>query len=189
LWPSAAAAGARGVLGNVRLVVCGGIIVRWRAAAVLQKGHSAQARFGFALVATGVAFTWIDVAVAIGLKRLPRLTLLLLRRTVFACSLAPTLIVALTEATHALDHAEIVIGILPIGFRQDAVARSRRLARQCLVFVEHLMGIAAHADVGTAAIEDLVAIGRAVGVVMLLVVVAAATATPIATAARPLPIV
>ena len=53
------------------------------------------------------------------------------------------------------------------------------------------MSIAAHADVGSAAVKDLVSIGRAVGVVvvLLLVMVAAATAATIAAAARPLTIV
>ena len=53
------------------------------------------------------------------------------------------------------------------------------------------MGIAAHADVGSAAVKDLVSIGRTVGVVIVLLVMvaAAATAATIATAARPLTIV
>src|SRR5215813_9139207 len=187
---SAAAAAAWRVLGNIRLVVVRGIVVGRRTAAILEKGHAAQARFGLAIVAAAHAFAGVGVAVAVGLIGLAWLARLLLRGlTLLAGTVAPTLVVALAEAAHALDHAEVVIGILPIRLRQDAVARSRRLARQCLVFVEHLMGIAAHADVGTAAIEYLVAIGRPVGIVMLLVMVAAATAAPTATAARPLPIV
>jgi uncharacterized protein (DUF697 family) len=55
------------------------------------------------------------------------------------------------------------------------------------------VGVAADPDVGSAAVEELVAIGRTIGIVMLrLVVVAAATATAaatIATAARSLTIV
>ncbi|HEX9556556.1 MAG TPA: hypothetical protein VF991_08680 [Reyranella sp.] len=54
------------------------------------------------------------------------------------------------------------------------------------------MSVAAHPDIGPAAVEDLVAIGRTVGIVMLwFVMVAAATAaaTTIATAARSLTIV
>ena len=65
-------------------------------------------------------------------------------------------------------------------------------AGQRLVFVEHLMGVAAHPQVRPAAIEDLVSIGRTIGIVivMLLVMVTAATAAAtIATAARPLTIV
>ncbi len=62
------------------------------------------------------------------------------------------------------------------------------------ILVEDLMGIAAHPDIGAAAIENLVSIGRAIGVVMLrlvMVIVAttAAAAATIATAARPLTIV
>jgi cell division protein FtsX len=53
------------------------------------------------------------------------------------------------------------------------------------------VGVAAHPHVWPARIENLVSIGRTVGIVgvMLLVVMAAATAATIATAARPLPIV
>ena len=124
---------------------------------------------------------------------LPALTLLLRRRLALFAAIAPTLVVALAEAAHGLDHAEIVVGVLPVGLGQDAVARCRRLAGQRLVLVEHLVGVAADPDVGSAAVKELVAIGRTIGIVMLrLVVVAAATATAaatIATAARSLTIV
>ena len=91
-----------------------------------------------------------------------------------------------------LDHAVVVVGVLPVGLGHDAVARCRRFAGQRLILVEHLMGVAAHPDVGSAAVEDLVPIGRTVGIVMvLLVMMAAATAAAatIATATRPLTIV
>src|SRR5262249_40796949 len=110
----------------------------------------------------------------------------------FLAALAPTLVVALDEAAHALDHAEVVVGVLPVGLRHDAVARGGRFARQRLVLVEHLVGVAAHPHVRPAAIENLVSIGRTIGIVivMLLVMVTAATAAAtIATAARPLTIV
>src|SRR5207302_412182 len=86
------------------------------------------------------------------------------RSTVLA--VAPTLVVALDEAARALDHAEVVVGVLPVGFRCDAIARGRRFAGQRLVFVEHLMGVAAHPHVRPAAIEDLVSIGRTIGIVI-----------------------
>ena len=102
-------------------------------------------------------------------------------------------LVARHEATHGLDHAEIVVGVLVIGFGQDAVAGRGGLASQRLVFVEDLVGITADPDVGAAAIENLVSIGRAVRIVMLglvmVVVTTAATAATTATAARPLTIV
>src|SRR5262249_31076681 len=105
-------------------------------------------------------------------------------------ALAP--VVARDEATHALDHAEIVVGVLIVGFRRDAVARGSRFACEGLVLVEHLVGVAAHPDVRPARVENLISIGRTVRivVVMLLVVMTAATAAAtIATAARPLTIV
>ena len=121
------------------------------------------------------------------------LTLLLLRRRLaFFAAIAPTLVVALAEAAHRLDHAEIVVGVLPVGLRQDSITRRRRLASQRLIFIEHLVGVAADPDVGPAAVEELVSIGRAIGIVMLRLVMVAAAATAaatIATAARPLTIV
>ncbi len=50
-----------------------------------------------------------------------------------------------------LDHAVVVVGVLQIGFGQDAIARGCRLTGQRLVFVEDLVGIAADPDVGAAA--------------------------------------
>lgn len=124
---------------------------------------------------------------------LPRL-LALLVRLAFLAVFAPTEVVALDEAALGLDHPIIVIGILPVGLGQNAIARGRRLAGQRLIFVEHLMRVAANPDVGTAAIENLVSIGRTVrivilGLVMVVVSTAATAAATIATAARPLTIV
>src|SRR5262249_43433414 len=138
----------------------------------------------------------IGVAVAVGLLlgiallaalllRVARLALL-----AFLAALAP--VVALDEAAHGLDHAEIVIGVLIIGFGSDSIARGRRLAGHRLVLVEYLVGIAAHAHIRPARVENLVSIGRTIGVVvvmLLVVVTAASAAATIATAARPLTIV
>jgi len=113
----------------------------------------------------------------------------------FAFTVAPTLVVAMAEAAHGLDHAVIVISILPVGLGRDAIAGGCRLAGERLVLVEHLMRIAAHAHIGPAAVEKLVAIGWTVGVVRVVLLVltaataAAATATTVAAAPRPLPII
>jgi hypothetical protein len=119
--------------------------------------------------------------------------LALLRVVALAAFVAPALVVALAEAAHGLDHAEIMFGILPIGLRQDPVARGRSLAGQRLILVEHLVGVAAHPYVGATAIEKLVSIGLAIGVVGVLLLVVLPTATTAATvataAAGPLPIV
>jgi hypothetical protein len=195
---SAAAAGPWRELRDLRLLVGRRIIIGRRAASALEEGDTAQTGLGLAiLLASLLAAAWsfaFGVPIGVGLLGLPGLTLLLRRRLAFFAAVAPTLVVALAEAAHRLDHAEIVIGVLPVGLRQDAVTRRRRLAGQRLVLVEHLVGVAADPDVGSAAVEELVAIGRTIGIVMLrLVVVAAATATAaaatIATAARSLTIV
>ena len=130
-----------------------------------------------------------------------RAALALLRLAAVFRALAPALVVAITEATadsHGLDHAEIVLRILPVGLGQDAVARGRCLAGQRLVLVEDLVRVAAYPDVGTTAVEKLVAVGRTVRIVVMLglavvrTTAATATAAPTAavtTAARSLPIV
>jgi len=51
------------------------------------------------------------------------------------------------------------------------------------------MRVAAHPDIWAAAVENLVPIGRTVGIVMLFMMMATATAATTAAAARPLPIV
>lgn len=149
------------------------------------------------LLAATAAFVGQRMIAAILLRLTTGLTLLLpgiARLLAFLAILAPTEVVALDEAALGLDHPVIVIGILPVGFGQNAITRGCRLAGQRLVLVENLVCIAANPDVGAAAIENLVSIGRAIGVVMLrLVMVAvatsAATAATTATAARPLTIV
>ena len=127
------------------------------------------------------------------LSRLAGLLALLIGLAFFAV-FAPTEVVALDEAALGLDHPIIVIGILPVGLGQNAIAGGRRFAGQRLIFVEHLVRVTANPDVGTAAIENLVSIRRTVGIVILgLVMVgiptAATAAATIATAARPLTIV
>jgi hypothetical protein len=114
--------------------------------------------------------------------------------TVLAGAVAPALIAAARDkAAHGLDHAKVVVGILPIGLGRDPIARGSRFACQSLVLVEDLVGVAAHAHIGTAAIENLVSIGRAVRVVivllLVLIVATATAASAIAAATRPLPII
>src|SRR6266851_5264967 len=200
-----ASTGRRSELRNLGLVLGGGILIRRRATPVLQEGDAAQAGVSLALLlATAATLALLaltatlarlalGVAVAVGLLRVGRLAALLRRIALLAfLALAPTLVVARDEAAHGLDQAKIMIGVLPVGFRHDAVARGGRFTRQRLVLVEHLVGVAAHPDVRPARVENLVSIGRTVGIVivMLLVMVAAATAAAtIATAARPLTIV
>ncbi|MDP2329332.1 MAG: hypothetical protein Q8M19_01370 [Reyranella sp.] len=119
------------------------------------------------------------------------LTLLRIRLATLFVAIAD--VVALAETAHGLDHAEIVVGVLPIGFGLDSVTRSRRFPGKGLILVEDLMGVAANPDVGATAIEHLISIGRAIGIVMLLVMAVATTTTAsaatIATAARSLTIV
>jgi len=179
------------------LLVVGRILVRRRrATSVLQERHAAEPRLGLAVLfrtslRTIVLLITATVAIGLRLVGLTRLLLttaallrLLLRQrlAVLANAVAPALIVALDQATHRLDQAIIVVGILPIGFRLDAIAGSGGLACQCLILVEDLMGITPHPDIGPAAIENLVSIGRTIRIVrMMLLVVLVTTAATAAT--------
>src|SRR5437764_9116191 len=189
---AATTAGGRIELGNVGLVVGGGILAgRSTASAVLQEGHATQAGVSvaaalvfaaaalailaaltmFTALALLATLTMLGIAVDVGLLRVGLLALLLriaLLAFLAVLAVAPTLVVALDEAARALDHAEVVVGVLPVGFRCDAIARGRRFAGQRLVFVEHLMCVAAHPHVRPAAIEDLVLIGRTIGIVIVM---------------------
>lgn len=127
-------------------------------------------------------------AIAIGLRLVLRtaalLVTLLLRLLLLAFTFAVAPIVARREAAHLLDQAVIVIGVLVVGLGLDAIARSGRLAGQRLILVEDLMRISSHPDVGPAAVENLVSIGRTVRVVrMMLLVVLMVTTTATTTAA------
>ena len=180
---------------NIGLVFSRRIGIGWSATAVLQERDATQAGFALRLIVGAIGSSVvlpIAGAVAIGLGWLLRLAWLLrITLLAFLTALAPALIIAMGEATHGLDHPEIMVGVLPVRFRHDPIARRRRFAGQRLVFVEHLVGVAADPYVGAAAIEDLVSVRRAVGIVavMLLMMAMAAATTTTATAARPLTIV
>jgi hypothetical protein len=133
----------------------------------------------------------LAVGRAIGL-RLVGLAILLLGILLltFLAAFAP-LVGARHEATLALDDTEIVIGILPIGLGLDAITHGPSLAGQRLVLFVDLMGIAAHAHIRTAAIENLISIWRPIRivVVLLLVLIVIAAAAAVTAAARTLTIV
>ncbi len=125
-------------------------------------------------------------AIGMGLVGLAVLLRILLLLTFFA-ALAP-LIGARHEASLALNHPEIMVGILPIGFGLDAIAHGGSLAGQCLVLVVNLMRSATHAHVRAAAVENLVPVRRPVRIVTVLFVLVVVAAATIA-AARALTIV
>ena len=146
--------------------------------------------------ATPTALVGRRMIAAILLRLTAGLALLLSRLIglAFFAIFAPTEVVALDEAALGLDHPIIVIGILPVGLGQNAIAGGRRLSGQRLILVENLVRVAANPDVGATAIENLISIGRTVrivilGLVMVVVSTAATAAATIATAARPLTIV
>src|SRR5204862_2353655 len=134
---SAAAADPRHIFRHVRLLICRRIIFGPGRTAVLQESDPVQTGLGIIALFALAAALVRGIAIAVGLIGLAGRTLLaLLRRSglAFFAAVAPALIIALAEATHGLDHAEVMVGILPVGFRQDSVARRGGLAGQRLVF-------------------------------------------------------
>lgn len=178
---------------NVWLVFCGRVGIGLSASPILQKRDAPQPGFCIdVLVSAMLLPVALDMTIAVALRLVGLARLLLSALLAFlAASFAPTLVVAVTEAAHRLDHAEVVISILPIGLGLDAVPRGSCLAGQGLILVEDLVGIAANTNIRPAAIENLISIGWTVwivSVVLLMLPVAAAAATT-AAATRPLPIV
>jgi hypothetical protein len=147
-----------------------------------------------ALLTILLRFAFVKAAAGTASALLRPVDLAALLLTVLPSAVAPALVAAARdEPAHGLDHAEVVVSVLPVGLSRDPVARGGRFARQCLVLVEDLVGIAAHAHIGTAAIENLISIGRAVRIVtvllLMLIVATATAASTTAAATRPLPIV
>lgn len=75
-----------------------------------------------------------------------------------------------------VQHALVMLGVLQIAFGQNAVAGRGGVARQSLVFLANLHGVAANADVGAVAIEGLDA---GIQTASLLVIVVSSTAAAI----------
>ncbi len=74
------------------------------------------------------------------------------------------------------DDAEIMLGVLQVVFRENAVAGRERIFRERLILLMYLEGIAAYADVGTVAIENLVPQRHCRARTVLMLVVPAVTA-------------
>jgi hypothetical protein len=56
------------------------------------------------------------------------------------------------------NDAEIVLGVLKVAFGQNPVAILRRVARQVEIFLMHLIRVTSDPNVGTVAIESLIAV-------------------------------
>lgn len=85
--------------------------------------------------------------------------ILLAARTLLMALLALHLAL-LSCLRHRIQNAEIMLGMLKIGFCQDTIARARSITTKLEIFLEKLLGGAAHPHVRAIAIEDMVAIQR-----------------------------
>jgi hypothetical protein len=77
------------------------------------------------------------------------------------------------ETAHGVDHAQVMLGVLIVGFSRNPITHRRCFARQDLVLFEYLVRVAPHPNFGPAAVE---------GLITLRLVVRFATATTATTA-------
>ena len=71
---------------------------------------------------------------------------------------AVVLRVELLRLVDGVDDAEVVLGVLEIALGHHAVTAAGRVAAELEIFLEQLLGRAADAQVGTVAVEDVVAV-------------------------------
>jgi hypothetical protein len=83
---------------------------------------------------------------------------------------------------HRVDDAEVVFGVLEVGFGHHAVAGAGGVAAQLEVFLEEMLGSAADAQVWAAAVEDVVAVERDVSAAAVVADLASAAAAASAAA-------
>ena len=70
------------------------------------------------------------------------------------------LLVLLRRLVHRVQDAEIVFSVLEIAFRHNPVATAGRIAAKLEVFLEQLLSGAANPQIGSVAVEHMVAIER-----------------------------
>ena len=80
------------------------------------------------------------------------------------------------EPAHGIDHAQVMFGMLIIGFSRNPIAHGRRFARQDLIFFKNLVRVATYPNFGSAAVEGLISLRLVIGLA------AATTTTAVAAA-------
>ena len=74
--------------------------------------------------------------------------------------LAVLLLVLLRRLVHRIQDAEIVLRVLEVALRHDPVAAAGRVPAELEILLEQLLGCAAHTEVGTVAVEHMIAVER-----------------------------
>ena len=83
---------------------------------------------------------------------------------------------------HQVQHTKVMLGVLKIAFRHDAIAAARGIAAKLQVFFKQLLGGAANPNVRSVAVEDVVPIHRNAATLVVTDTAAAATASSATTA-------
>ena len=118
-----------------------------------------------------------------GLRVLARLAAGLFRIAIAALAallriaLLTALLGLLNRLVHRVDNAEIMLGVLEVAFRHHPVPAAGRVTAELEVFLEQLLRGAAHADIGAAAVEHVVAVQRDIAAALVANLTAAAAAT------------
>jgi hypothetical protein len=81
-----------------------------------------------------------------------------------ALTLAPLILTTLAlldgSLIHQVQHPKIMLGVLQVSFRHNAVATARRIPAQLQIFLEQLLRRSANPNVGTIAVEHVVPVER-----------------------------
>jgi hypothetical protein len=104
-------------------------------------------------------------------------TAILARLVVRIVAIAP-LVLRAVEAAHGIDHAQVMFGVLIIGFSRNPITHRRCFARKDLVLLEDLVRVAPHPNLRTTAIEGLITLR----LVVRFTTATAATTTAVAAA-------
>ena len=96
--------------------------------------------------------------------------------------LGTALLGLLNRLVHRVDNAKIMLGVLEVALRHYPVPATGRVAAELQVFLEQLLRGAAHADIGAAAVKNMVAVQRDIAAALMAnLTTTAATATAAST--------
>jgi hypothetical protein len=84
--------------------------------------------------------------------------------------------------SHQVQHTKVMLGVLKIAFRHDAVAATRGITAELQIFLKQLLRGAANPNVRSIAVEDVVPIHRNAATLVVTHTAAAATASSATTA-------
>ncbi|GBR30769.1 hypothetical protein AA0473_2354 [Acetobacter orleanensis NRIC 0473] len=70
------------------------------------------------------------------------------------------LLALLSSLRHGVHDAEIMFGMLKIGFRRNTITRTRRVPTMLEIFFKKLLSRPAHTDIGAVAVKNVIPVHR-----------------------------